>query len=128
MRERAQLLQGLLGLEPELAEELGAALGIVASGVGGEAEPDAERYQPLLRTVVEVALDPAPLVVGGSLYPRPRLPQLPAHRFIHLGREFAVLHRGECERRGRAHELALLGQRRVVDDRGDRIARSRRPW
>ena len=37
---------------------------VLAEQVLGEAEPHAQRDQPLLRTVVQVAFDPAALQVG----------------------------------------------------------------
>ena len=39
--------------------------GAVAEQVAGQAEVDRQRDQVLLRAVVDVALDPAPLGVGG---------------------------------------------------------------
>ena len=81
----AQLLQREVGLLARLADQLGGA------GVGGfdpllgHAQVQRERHQPLLRAVVEVALDAAPLGVGRSDDARARVLEL-----VHLCGEHRI--------------------------------------
>jgi hypothetical protein len=63
-RQLAQLLDGGLRLLARLRDELGCGLRIGLEPLLGEAERDGHRDHPLLRTVVQVALDPPPLGVG----------------------------------------------------------------
>ena len=65
-RELAQLLDRELRLLARLRDELRGAVGIAGDPRLGEPERDGHRDEPLLRAVVEVALDPPPLGVGGG--------------------------------------------------------------
>ena len=65
MREVAQLLDGLLEVGGDLVEHLLGGIGVGIGQLAGETRAHRERDQVLLRAVVEVALDPAPLGVGG---------------------------------------------------------------
>ena len=64
MRHRADLVVGALDVVGDL-DEPGAGVA-VGGRVGGELEPDPDRDQLLLDTVVEVALELATLLVGRS--------------------------------------------------------------
>ena len=81
--------------------------------------PDAE--QALLCAVVEVALEPAALLVAGLHDPRARLPQLGELR-AQLGLKPLVLEREPRSRAGRLEQRRLVEQHRVVDDRGEVVA------
>ena len=59
----AQLAQRLLGAGAGLGEQLAGPLGIVGELLLGHAQAHAQRHQPSLGAVVEVALDPAKLAV-----------------------------------------------------------------
>ncbi len=61
--EVAQLAQRLLGAHSRLGEQLAGALGVLGQLLLGHAQAHAERDQPGLGAVVEVALDPAQLAV-----------------------------------------------------------------
>ncbi|HTE63610.1 MAG TPA: hypothetical protein VK631_24855, partial [Solirubrobacteraceae bacterium] len=65
-RELAQLLDRELRLLAGLGDQLRRARGIGRDARLGEPERDGHRDQPLLRAVVEVALDPPALGVGGG--------------------------------------------------------------
>ena len=56
----------------ELAEP-GAGDGVGGGLLAGDREPDAERDEALLRAVVQVALEPAPLALAGGDDPAPRV-------------------------------------------------------
>ena len=75
----------------------------------------------LLRAVVQVALDLAARGVARRDQPGARGAQLLVAR-PQLGVEALVAQREPGRRAGGAHELRLLQQRRVVDDRGDAAA------
>ena len=75
-RQRADVLERAVDLVAELAQgrrlvRIGA-LGLIR----GELELDAQPHEPLLGTVVQVALDPPALAVGGRRDPCPRCCQL----------------------------------------------------
>ena len=116
--ELAEFSDRLLDLVLRAREDVGCG----PVGVRGlEAERDGECHEPLLRAVVEVAFDAAPLGVGGRDDPAPRGAHLRELR-PHLCREALVL---EHERRGRTnrfHERRLVEQRRIVNERGDLFA------
>ena len=61
----AQLLQSVRELLGGLGEQPVGLGGVVADTCLREAEDEGKRDQPLLGTVVEVALEPPALVVGG---------------------------------------------------------------
>jgi adenosine deaminase len=68
-RQRADRLKGLLEVVAEATRGrfCGAAPRSLARQLGGEFEPDAQRDKPLLRAVVQVALDAPTFVVDGQL-------------------------------------------------------------
>ena len=84
----------------------------------GERERERQRHQPLLRAVVEVALEPATLDVGGLDEPEPRGAQL-LEAGAEVGLQALVLERETRGGDDRVHELGVVAQRRVVDERGD---------
>ncbi len=83
-----------------------------------EAEAERECEEALLRAVVQVALEAAPLVVGGFDDPRPRCAHL-VDGGPQLRLEPLVLQRHSRRSTRRVHELRLVVERRIVDDRGD---------
>ncbi len=66
MCQRPQLFQRLLGGCLELADTGCRAKRVVQEHVLHDAQLDAHRDKPLLRAVVEIALDAPPLVVGAG--------------------------------------------------------------
>ena len=70
-RELAQLLERLRQLLAGALERR-ARLGLVAAAAGGEPQVERERDEPLLRAVVQVALEPAALGVARLDDPRAR--------------------------------------------------------
>ena len=90
---------------------------IVAQPRTEHAEIEGERDQPLLRTVVEVALEQLPLSLCRLDDPRPGPSQL-----LEPGSELrvqpGVLERDSGRRPDRVEQLGLLLQRRIVDQRG----------
>ena len=79
---------------------------------------DAERHEPLLRAVVQVALEPPPLLVTGLRDPRARgldLGELQAQ----LDPQAAELHRHRRGVEHRAQHVGPLGERRVVEQHAD---------
>ena len=96
---------------------LEAALAILLDQVLRELELDAQRHQALLRSIVEVALDPAPLAIATGLDACPRLAYL-SQRGLHLGGEPPVLQCDERIRGHRLHEVDLVVKRVVVDETG----------
>ena len=75
MREVPQLLGGVLDLGAELLQQAGQ-LGILSGQLSGQEQPDGQRGEVLLGTVVQVALDAAALGAGGGHDARPRGLQL----------------------------------------------------
>ena len=65
---------------PDAAQQVGMPPELRCDPLGRELELDPQRDEPLLRPVVQVALDPPPLVVGAALVPRPRLAHLAQQR------------------------------------------------
>ena len=115
--ELAQLVEARPELGARGVEQRGE-LRVARRAPAGEAELRPERDHPRLRAVVQVALEPPALVVPRAHEPRPRGPQLLDPR-AQLGGEALVLERQRRRRPGRADELRLLGELRVVADRGD---------
>ena len=75
MRQLPQLLNGLLDLTGELVQHLHAGFLVVDDDVLGQPEIDGQRDQMLLRTVVQVALDPTAFGVAAGHDPGPGLAQ-----------------------------------------------------
>ena len=65
MRERANVLEGVPDIASELPQQLSRGGRILLGELAGHAEVDGERDQLLLRAVVDVTLDTAPLGVSG---------------------------------------------------------------
>ena len=84
-----------------------------------EGERQRERHEPLLRAVVEVALEPPTLGVGGLDEPRPGRAQLLEAR-AQLRLQALVLEREPGGGDDPVDELGMVAQRRVVDERRDR--------
>ena len=83
-----------------------------------QAQQDGERDQPLLRAVVQVALELAAGGVAGLDDPRSRRAQV-GQPGAQVGLQALVLERDPGRGRDRADELGLVLQRGVVDQRGD---------
>ncbi len=83
--------------------------------LGDELELDAQGHESLLRAVVQVALDPAPLAVSDRRDPRTRPPEL-VQRRLELGDQAIVLERGQRVGAGSLYEQrvesAVVGDRR----------------
>jgi hypothetical protein len=75
-RQLAQLGGGLVQLVQRGIQELDRLCGVVLDPVPGQAQVDAQRHQPLLGAVVQVALDAAALLVAGLHDAGPRGAQL----------------------------------------------------
>ena len=120
-RELAQLL-GRRRRAPAAASSSSAA---AASGSSrarlARAAGQRQRDQPLLGAVVQVALEPAALVVGRLHDPRARGAQLLDLR-PQLGVEPLVLERERGRCADRLGSAPVLVERSVVDDRADRLA------
>ena len=65
MREVAQLLHRLLQVGADLLEHRLGGVGVGVGDLPHEVHADGQRHQVLLRAVVQVALDAAPLRVTG---------------------------------------------------------------
>ena len=93
-----------------------------ASAIAGQllleqAELERERDQPLLRAVVQIALQSLALLLAGLDHACARAAQLLQVR-LQLGLQAAVLERDPGCRRHRAQQLRLVLERRVVHQRG----------
>jgi hypothetical protein len=98
VREAAQLVRGLPEVGAELGQDLQDLVVVAFGQLAGQAQLDRQGGEPLLGAVVEVALDAAPLTVGGGHDPGPRSPE--------FGRLTAqLLNRG----RQRGAELGVVG-------------------
>ena len=86
-----------------------------------EAECDGEGDESLLRPVVEVALESAPLGICRGDEPDARCPHLGELR-AHLGRQTLVLEHEPCRRSNGLHQRRLIEQRRIVNERRDLFA------
>ena len=76
MRQLPDLVERLADVLTEGVQLRDAALGIARHELLGELELDPQRDQPLLRAVVQVALEAPPLAVGRRQDPRARLAHL----------------------------------------------------
>ena len=111
MRQIPQLLDRLVDLEAEAVDHL--LLLRRSELLADQREVHAQRDEPLLRAVVEIALDAAALGVTRLHDPCPRRPQLALQR--------AVLDGEQRGRRRSAHELRILRQRLLDHHRGHRL-------
>ena len=118
MREVAELFQNLVELLADVVESL---RGLWIRELAGQADSDAECGQVLLRSVMEVALDPSALSVARGDDACTRCAELRAHR-VELSRQATVLD-GEQERLTRGCDELRVGiQSGVVPDHGHRFA------
>jgi hypothetical protein len=116
-RELAELVKRLLQLLLGIREQFVGARRPLGKLGAGELEGEAECEEALLRSVVEVALEPTSLCVAGGDDPGPRCSHLFELR-AQLGMQSLVLERQARRGRYRVHELGLLRERRVVDEHG----------
>ena len=116
-RELAQLGQRLGELGARRRDQL-RGVGVVADPVLQQAQLQRDRHQPLLRAVVQVALEPPALGVAGGDDPLARCLQL-VEPHVGLGQEALVLERDGRRRAGGLEQLGILVERGVVDERGD---------
>ena len=120
-RELAQLLERMAELVARRVEQTRRR-----RRVGGDLGPrqpqlQRQRDQPLLRAVVQIALQAAALGQAGQDQPLARVLQL-GHAGAQLGGEALVLQGERGGARGGAEQLGLLRERRVVHDRADLLA------
>ena len=111
-RELAQLGERHRELLARVGHELLRRRRVLVDLVLDQPQLHRQRDEPLLRAVVEVALEPPPLVVAGGddpLEPRPRL------------------ERDARRRRDRLDQLRVVVERGVVDERGVVVDRRHRP-
>ena len=113
--ERAQLAEGVDDLGVRLGEELVRRRTSVGEPAAGELEREPDPEQALLRSVMEVALEPPPLGVAGLDDPRPRGAHL-----CELGAQLCLQARVLEREAGRGadglEELGLVEERRVMDE------------
>ncbi len=122
-RDLAQVADRRADLVHDLVERRREHLRLARQRQLQATELDAERDEPLLGAVVEVALEPAPLLVAGLDDPRPRrldLGELDAH----LDAQARHLDRERRRREDAVEQVAALEQRRVVEEQR-RCARRR---
>jgi hypothetical protein len=116
-RKLAQLLERARELTARLLQRA-PCVGIVAEPPLEHPEVERERDQPLLGAVVQVALEPAPLALGGLEDARARAAQL-----VELGVQLRVqarpLQREAGRRADGVEERGLVVQRGVVQQRRD---------
>ncbi len=99
-----------------------ARVGVGRRAALGAPELERERDEPLLGAVVEVALDPAALLVARPRRSARATPATLVELCAELRLQARVL---ECEsgrRAGRLDQLGLVAQARIVDDRRERVA------
>ena len=121
-RELAQLGDGDLQLRDGSGEDaLDIRVDTAAEPALGRAQVERERDEPLLGAVVDVPLDPAPLLVPRGDDAPARLLHLHELR-AHLRVQARVLEREPSRRRGGLEELRLVVERAVVDDHRDPLA------
>ena len=117
--EFAQFVEGGAQFAVGFGKQLAGAVGVRSELAACELERQPEREQALLCAVVEVALEPAALLVAGADDPfagGAQLGQLGAQ----LGLETFVFEREPRRRTCRVQEPASLEQDRVVDECRDR--------
>ena len=119
-RELAQLRERVRELVARGRHELLRG-GVVADAVLQQPELQRDPDEALLRAVVQVALEPPPLRVAGRDDPLARGLQLD-HPGLRLGVQVLVLERDRGRRGDGLHELRVVVERRVVDQRRDALA------
>ena len=112
-------------LDAELAHRQCPGRRIRLEQLLGQREPDPQHHQPLLRPVVQVALDPRPLLIGGLRDPPARLLELTQGAAEPRGAAIPA-HRAQHERADRGQQLVVGPQLRVVREGHRRVARDRR--
>ena len=117
--ELAQLLQGLGQLAARAGDELLGLAGVAADPALDERELQGQGDQPLLGTVVEVALDAPSLGVGGGDDPLPGRLQL-GEPGLGLGLQPPVLQGDRGRPADGLDQLGVVVERPVVHQRGDR--------
>ena len=118
LRQLAQLLERGSQLGIRLGQQLAGAVRLRAELISDELQREAEAEQPLLGAVVQIALEPAPLLVAGRDDPRARGTQLHQLR-AQLRLQPLVLERQPCRRARRLEQPRPLEQRGVVHERRD---------
>ena len=116
-RDGAQLLERHRDLALRLVQSL-PRIGVVAQLLLEHAQLEREGDQPLLRAVVQVALQPLPLPLPGLDHTCARALQLLEMRLL-LGLQAPVLQRDAGRRADRSEQLGLVLQRAVVHKRRD---------
>ncbi len=114
-RQRAELSQPVLELVARLVED-SRQLGVGIGPTVRTPEREAKRHEPLLRSIVEVALEPSPFLVRRLDDPRPRRPDL-LELSPQLGGQPRVLEGKPRRRRGAFDERRV--NCRVVDQDRD---------
>src|SRR3954466_14256781 len=90
---------------------------------GRQPEVECKHDEPLLRPVMQVSLESPALLVAGTQDSGPRCAQFLDPR-AQLGGEALVLERERGCAPNRAHQIALLLERVIVDDNGQWFAAS----
>ena len=116
-RDVAQLLERRRDLAARLLEPR-ARVGVVVQLALEQAQLERQRHEPLLRAVVEVALEALALLLAGLDHPRARAPAAP-RAGPQLGLQAPVLERDPRCRADRFEQLAAPRERRVVKQRRD---------
>ena len=120
-REPADLVQRPIDLAAELGLERRRTGRVGGPELVHELELHPQRDQPLLGAIMEVALDPLPLDIGGGQDPCLGAAQL-AHGGAELRVEPLLIEHQQRRRPGGVDELGALAERGIVHDRGDRLA------
>ena len=114
-RDLAQLLERGRDLAPRLTEPR-ARIRVAVQLLFEQAQLERERDQPLLRAVVQVALEPLALLLTSVDDPRARALEL-FQASSQLGVQPGVLECDAGRRADRVEQLGLVTQRRVVQQR-----------
>ena len=113
-RQRANFVDRLVDVVLQSVKHLGAR-GILARERGGrQSQLQAQRQQPLLRTIVQIALDLLARVLLGGESARPRVREV-VDRLVELVSEAVVLQRRQRIGANAQKQSTIPGQRRVVN-------------
>ena len=125
--ERAQLVDGLAGLGSAASMVSAARSGSSSSCCAGPAEVHREPHQPLLRPVVDVALEPAQrLGLGGASGVAAALD--PAYLLLELGPAAEQhLRQAAVQERGGPHHQGRVSSATTPDHEVEQRSRGRRP-